>query len=191
MLNRRYAIPLSFSIGLSLIILVLGLIALPGTRTAKAMSGDEFLVANSIPLEAAMPNKIPAEAAAPNAVPANNIPAGPLGFFSLAPADDTGARFQTIGANGVSIFFPNQPRSFYNGGNFAFVGFTPWYPTAPVVGAPGTQAANEGWGNLLKTYVAAVYLDAPDNPNPPLLKERVDTTAGPTDNPVYLPLVVR
>lgn len=89
-------------------------------------------------------------------------------------------------ARGVSIFFPRQPSSFYNGANLDFAAGIVWPPRQSSLAAVETN----GWGTMLIRYLQMNAPTAPDQPAPPLLPRVIIGETGGTLQ-IYLPFVAR
>ncbi len=86
-------------------------------------------------------------------------------------------------SHGVSIFFPANASSFYNGNNYDFAVGTNW--------STGDRAASHAsltntWGSMLVSYFEITQPGGPDDPNPPEPLPKID----PFIYSLFLPLTV-
>jgi hypothetical protein len=105
---------------------------------------------------------------------------------TLVIAEQHASSLSTVleNSHGVSIFFPVQSSSFYDGNNNDFAAGTQWGGVVPL--AAGPAGSGSAWGPMLVSFIQHTNPDGPDDPTPPDPVARLLSTY-----PVYLPLVVR
>jgi len=102
--------------------------------------------------------------------------------YILYEAHASSSTYYLDDSHGVSIFFPDNPSSFYYAENNDFAAGTDWGNDPPLALA----AAGNSWGPMLVEYIARVNPDGVDDPIPPEPRPK----SVPTQT-IYLPIIVR